>query len=581
MKRPAPAGLAARDAAPASTPGVPAFRYVAGKVGARNGRIIGMQMATESFFEAFIRRIAPSVLTIYGQRPDDFTEAITHVAELGFDAGQVRRLKLEEEAALAVCGSILMNDPGMLLEGAGRKNPRAFSLIGMTHSLSSYRSWREIFSYGAAPLQPWDALVCTSTAARNVVDALMDNADEELRAAGHAGPAPRPALPIIPLGIDAVGLAPDASARARWRTRLGMRDDDVVVLFVGRLSFHAKAHPVAMFRSVAAAARDLPDGKRLRLALLGAAHNESIDKVFREAAAAHAPGVTVDFLAGPTAADRSEALSGADLFISLADSVQETFGLSPVEAMAAGLPVVVTDWNGYRDTVRHEVDGFRVPTVMAPPAAFTPSMLNDFADQKLTYDRFCALMGQLVAVDERATAAAIRTLAVDAGRRRSMGQAAMQGARDRFDWAAVMEAHRLLWRDLAEVRQRAPIASPVAALRKLKPTINPLVLFGRFPTAILAQTDRLTIADPDVVAARAAISRLEAEPTFNHVLSIVSSQPELLAAFDRIAEKPGTTVDELVRAVPLDRRRRLVRGLLLLAKRGLIEWRARVERPMA
>ena len=30
--------------------------------------------------------------------------------------------------------------------------------------------------------------------------------------------------------------------------------------------------------------------------------------------------------------------------------------------MAAGVPLVVSDWNGYRDLVRNGIDGFRVPT---------------------------------------------------------------------------------------------------------------------------------------------------------------------------------------------------------------------------
>ena len=32
--------------------------------------------------------------------------------------------------------------------------------------------------------------------------------------------------------------------------------------------------------------------------------------------------------------------------------------------MAAGLPVVVTDWDGFRDTVEDGVTGFRIPTLM-------------------------------------------------------------------------------------------------------------------------------------------------------------------------------------------------------------------------
>ena len=40
------------------------------------------------------------------------------------------------------------------------------------------------------------------------------------------------------------------------------------------------------------------------------------------------------------------------------------FGLVIVEAMASGLPVVATDWNGYRDLVAHGDSGFLVPTAM-------------------------------------------------------------------------------------------------------------------------------------------------------------------------------------------------------------------------
>ena len=53
----------------------------------------------------------------------------------------------------------------------------------------------------------------------------------------------------------------------------------------------------------------------------------------------------------------------ADLFVSLADNPQETFGITPLEAMAAELPCLVSDWDGYRDTVTNDV-GCRIPTRM-------------------------------------------------------------------------------------------------------------------------------------------------------------------------------------------------------------------------
>ena len=55
------------------------------------------------------------------------------------------------------------------------------------------------------------------------------------------------------------------------------------------------------------------------------------------------------------------ALAAADLFCSPADNLQETFGLSVLEAMASSLPVVASDWNGYRDLVVHGSTGWLVP----------------------------------------------------------------------------------------------------------------------------------------------------------------------------------------------------------------------------
>ena len=60
--------------------------------------------------------------------------------------------------------------------------------------------------------------------------------------------------------------------------------------------------------------------------------------------------------------------AAADIFLSLVDNPQETFGLAPVEAMAAGVPVVVSDWDGYRYTVTDGVEGFLIST-LAPSRA--------------------------------------------------------------------------------------------------------------------------------------------------------------------------------------------------------------------
>jgi hypothetical protein len=63
-----------------------------------------------------------------------------------------------------------------------------------------------------------------------------------------------------------------------------------------------------------------------------------------------------------SSAQQVQLYQAADFFISPSDNIQETFGLTVLEALASGLPVLASDWDGYKDMVEHEVNGLLVPT---------------------------------------------------------------------------------------------------------------------------------------------------------------------------------------------------------------------------
>jgi glycosyltransferase involved in cell wall biosynthesis len=151
-------------------------------------------------------------------------------------------------------------------------------------------------------------------------------------------------LPVIPLGIHTEDFVFTPSERQLARQSVGSDENALVVLFMGRLSFHAKAHPLAMYQALQSAALAIkPSGKQVVLVECGWHANEFIEKSYAEAAALACPSVRVITLDGRKAEDRHRAWASADVFCSLSDNIQETFGIVPIEAMAAGIPVVVAD----------------------------------------------------------------------------------------------------------------------------------------------------------------------------------------------------------------------------------------------
>ena len=281
-------------------------------------------------------------------------------------------------------------------------DPRAYSLSGITHTLSSVGAQRALASYLTAPYEEWDAVICTSHAVRRVVDRIVEeNAAYLSERFGVAVPAnARLQLPVIPLGVhtDLFDTTAPAmrEARARRRREIGAGDDDIVALFVGRLAWHAKANPLPMYSALESAAKRT--GKRVHLVQAGWFGTEFIERGFREGAAALCPSVRCHFLDGRDPEVRADIWAVGDLFTSLVDNIQETFGLAPIEAMAAGLPVVAADWDGYRETVRDGVDGFLVPTTMTPPG-FGGTMAYRHFSGLDSYDAYVGVAALNVAVD--------------------------------------------------------------------------------------------------------------------------------------------------------------------------------------
>jgi glycosyltransferase involved in cell wall biosynthesis len=438
---------------------------------------------------------------------------------------------------------------------------RRYSLCGITHAAASHAVMSSLANLLVAPVRSWDAVICTSRVVRDSVRRVLERQAEYLGARLGAQRFELPQLPLIPLGVHSADFNPDASRRDAVRERLGVKPDDVAFLFLGRLSFHAKAHPQQMF---AALERTAQDGRRVHLILCGAFAGETIDKAFHEAAAQLCPSVPLSVLDGRVDANRADARAAADVFISLADNVQETFGSGPLAAMAAGLPCIVSDWNGYRDTVRDGVDGYCIPTVM-PAAGAGLDLAQRYDDGTDSYEAYCGHTSQAVAVDGAALAQACVRLAGDAALRRQLGGNARRRVREEFDWAVVFGRYRALWRELDERRRADPSFGP--ALPAVVPDrLDPFDLFATYASVQITPEAMVELA-PDASLALLRQYRELAINRFAH--ASLPTLEEFGQIFGSIESRP-MQVDELLDALGPCDRSTLLRGLAWLCKMDLL-----------
>ena len=156
------------------------------------------------------------------------------------------------------------------------------------------------------------------------------------------------------------------------------------------------------------------------------AANDQIVQAFADARAKLCPSVRSIILDGREPDLRTRAWVSADVFCSLSDNIPETFGLTTIEAMAAGLPVVVTDWDGYKDTVRDGIDGFAVPTMTPPPGAGQRFAIRHALELD-SYDSYIGQASTAVVVDIDATTTAFERLASDPTCADAWGRTALPG----------------------------------------------------------------------------------------------------------------------------------------------------------
>ena len=266
--------------------------------------------------------------------------------------------------------------------------------------------------YGARLDPAIDRVVRDHLPKAQMLIAISDSVAEEYRAIG----VPESRIRHVPNGVDLARFDGPLDADAVRRAH-GLDPDSFVFLSVGRN--HPKKNYAALIEATARLAAETD--RRFQLLIVGGGVRDLAAQVERHGVAERVR--LCDQIGGPDAAGGVPLLPSGELvaLYRSADafvfpSLLETFGIAIVEAMAAGLPVIVGDSPGCRDVVRRGRDGLMVP-----------------------------------ARDPAALASAMQALMDDPGMRRAYAEKAAVRAPD-FSWDQVIDAYTALYDELSATR---------------------------------------------------------------------------------------------------------------------------------
>ena len=540
-------------------------------------KLMGRNAAGESFLKGFIQHSSSTEFWVQVQQKEHgqhFADSLQHMGRNEV----VKAVDKNTLGSLKEVGMVYYPGPGLAEHAFHRAafGHTSWSLCGITHTTSSAAAMDAITGLIAGPVQTWDSLICTSTAVKDNVQRLLQAQVNYLQERLGITKFVMPLMPVIPLGIHTKDFEFNTQQKQNARSALGADTNTLVVMFMGRLSFHAKAHPLAMYQALEIASQKASQhGKKVVLVECGWHANEFIQNAYTEAAQLACPSVKVITLDGRIADNRTTAWASADIFCSLSDNIQETFGIVPIEAMAAGLPIVVSDWDGYKDTVRHEIDGFRIPTSM-PKAGMANDLALRHALQVDTYDMYCGFTSSLIAVNIEAAASALGQLFESSELRAQMGAAGRKRAEEVYDWKVVIAQYEGLWTQQHELRRQAQldIESKKQTISNIWPArIDPFFSFESYPSSVVQESTQLCLVD---ASKELAIQR--AKQYFN--LAMVSYAKLVLPSLQEIEgvlnQAPeNTTVpqpaQDWVKAISEERKALVFRGLSWLIKMGILK----------
>jgi glycosyltransferase involved in cell wall biosynthesis len=342
----------------------------------------------------------------------------------------------------------------------------AFPVTAVIHSLNDRSASVDSCKLVKAPLQSYDTIVCTSEAGREVMRKKLERVSLLEQCVPFNG-----LLEKIPLGVDVTtGQSLD---REQCRQQFGIGTDDQVLLYLGRMSPVTKAdlYPLLVVFNRLLQRQIKP----LKLILAGGISEKelTLHRLMIEEFELQQQVLLLDNFDPKL---KPLIYCAADICVAPSDNIQETFGLSIIEAMAYRLPVVASDLSGYKELVEHGVTGFRARTTWIDQ--FDLESMDEVVDTETLQ----LLLAQSMVIDLDEMEDFIDQLLQSATLRETMGIAGHKRAAQSYDWHVVVKQYETLWDGLKQQAVTTGVTNTSEALF----SNDYLKTFSHYPSVIFS-----------------------------------------------------------------------------------------------
>ena len=175
------------------------------------GDLNGRRWAGQQLLRCWARQAGSRPMALAHADPAQLEQLKPWLNSQGF-SGELHALGLLDPEPCKAWGGFFLPDPSIGRWAQWRQpvGSAAFSLIGQIHTLSTPAALGHLQDLVTEPVQPWDAVICSSRAGRDAVQQVLDSREEQIQwrtgAASERLRSQRPRLPVIPFPLPSESL---------------------------------------------------------------------------------------------------------------------------------------------------------------------------------------------------------------------------------------------------------------------------------------------------------------------------------------------------------------------------------------